>query len=131
MARITGIGGIFFRADNPKALRDWYVEHLGVIPDSHFDGTDFKWREKDAPHIIGRTVWGPFDRDTSYFGDSAQAYMINYRVDDLDGVIAQLREAGCAVEDKIEEYDYGRFAWATDPEGIRMELWQPAGEEEA
>ena len=128
MARITGIGGVFFRADDPAALRDWYAEHLGLAKAPDYPGADFEWREKDTPNTIGRTVWGPFDRDTSYFGDSGQSYMINYRVDDLDGVLENLRAAGCVIDENIEDYDYGRFAWATDPEGIRFELWQPKGE---
>jgi catechol 2,3-dioxygenase-like lactoylglutathione lyase family enzyme len=99
----------------------WYRDQLGIsAEDGH---ADFLWREHDRPDEIGRTVWSVFPTDTDYFGPSRPAFMINYRVSNLDRMLAQLRRNGVTVE-KVEEYDYGRFAWITDPEGNRVELWE-------
>ena len=104
----------------------WYQEHLGIrIKDGC---ADFAWREKDQPEQIGRTVWAIFASDSSQFGDSRSPLMINYRVANLEKMIEQLRGAGVKVE-KTEEYEYGRFAWIMDPEGNRIELWEPKGKE--
>lgn len=125
MERVTGIGRIFFRAQNPKQLQAWYQEHLGIEPQA--DATQiFFWRERENPDAVGSTVWAPFPADTTYFGESGQQYMVNYRVRDLDALIEQLRAAGVQVDEKIQEMIYGRFAWGTDPEGNRFELWEPA-----
>lgn len=126
MARVTGIGGVFFKSRDPKGLGKWYREHLGLPVNEH-GYFDFQWRSKEDPGRVGRTVWSLFPADTDYLGPDGSPFMINYRVDDLDGLLAALREAGVAVEDRIEEYDYGRFAWVTDPEGNRIELWEPDG----
>ena len=117
MERVTGIGGVFLRAEDPAALNAWYAEHLGVAGGS---GTDAVWQQEAGP-----TVWSGFDADTDYFGRREQAWMINFRVRDLDAMLAQLRAAGATVDENVEEYDYGRFGWATDPEGNRFELWEP------
>jgi predicted enzyme related to lactoylglutathione lyase len=119
MERVTGIGGVFFRARDPAALAAWYAENLGIAVDASFGGAIFRW---SAP---GETVWSPFPSDTDYFGTSGQAWMVNYRVRDLDSMLAQLRTAGVAVDDNVEESEFGRFGWASDPEGNRFELWQP------
>jgi predicted enzyme related to lactoylglutathione lyase len=111
---VTGIGGVFFRARDPEALKAWYAEHLGLPVEEPL-------REK------GPLVWSPFREDTDYFGPSGQQWMVNYRVDDLDAVLARLREAGAEVDEKVQEESYGRFGWAVDPEGNRFELWEPAG----
>lgn len=116
MERVNGIGGLFFRAQNPQALSRWYAEALGVGP----DGEAPTWQQER-----GLTVWAPFDQDTEYFGRREQAFMVNFRVRDLDAMLAQLRAAGAKVEDRVEEADFGRFGWAADPEGNRFELWQP------
>jgi catechol 2,3-dioxygenase-like lactoylglutathione lyase family enzyme len=106
---------VFFRARDPGGLKAWYAEHLGL--------------SVDAPlHEEGPLVWSPFRHDTDYFGPSGQQWMVNYRVDDLDAVLARLREAGAEVDDKVQEESYGRFGWAVDPEGNRFELWEPAGD---
>ena len=118
MEQVTGIGGIFFKARDPGLMAAWYCEHLGIPTQNGH--ADFAAREKDRPEQIGRTVWSIFPADTDYFGSSA---MINYRVPDLDRMLEQLRRSGVTVE-KTEDYDYGRFAWITDPEGNRIELWQ-------
>lgn len=124
MRRVTGIGGIFFKSQDPAALKDWYERHLGVIPDQGGHVT-FEWREKDDPDTVGYTVWGPFGQATRYFEPSAKPYMFNFRVADLDALLQQLRAEGVEVDDKVEEYEYGRFGWIMDPEGHRIELWEP------
>jgi len=111
---ITGIGGVFFRASNRTHLSAWYHDVLGLpVTDS-------------ATAKMGTTVWAAFDQGTDYFGPTRQPYMVNYRVDDLDAALRHLRTAGATVASEIDEDDYGRFAWAVDPEGNRFELWQPA-----
>jgi predicted enzyme related to lactoylglutathione lyase len=118
MERVTGIGGVFQRPRDAAALREWYASHLGIeIAD--YGGATFQWSAG------GSTTWAIFDADTDYFGRPEQRFMINFRVVDLDAMLAQLRAAGVEVEDHIEESEYGRFGWATDPEGTRLELWQP------
>ena len=110
--RATGIGGVFFRASDPEALRSWYAEHLGVT----FEPL---WEQEAGP-----TVWGPFRADTDYFGRAEQAWMINFRVGDLDAMVAQLRAAGIDVKPGTDE-EAGRFARTWDPEGNPVELWEP------
>ena len=120
MERVTGIGGVFFKARDPKALVAWYRDHLGVPVDEHGNVT-FATREDPGPS----TVWAPFAADTSYFAPSTASFMINYRVRDLTAMLAQLRAAGASVDDKIMDEPYGRFGWVMDPEGNRVELWEP------
>jgi predicted enzyme related to lactoylglutathione lyase len=114
--RVVGIGGVFFRARDPEALRSWYAEHLGIKLEE-FGGAVFP---QD-----GVLVWSLFPAETDYFGRPEQQQMVNYRVRDVDAMLAQLREAGVQVADEIEDGENGRFGWATDPEGNRFELWQP------
>lgn len=128
MQRVTGIGGIFFKAKDPKALGAWYRDHLGVNIED-WGGTAFRWVDDDTPSAKageGSTVWSPFKQDTDYFAPSQAPFMINYRVKDLDAMLAQLREHGCDVDDKIEDSEFGKFGWVMDPEGNRVELWQPS-----
>ena len=121
MERVTGIGGLFFRARDPDALSRWYSEHLGINPMS--SESEEVWWQSDGP-----TVWSPFPADTDYFGPE-QAWMINFRVGDLDAMLTQLRDAGAAVDDEVQVMEgIGRFGWAFDPEGNRFELWEPAPE---
>ncbi|HLW64545.1 MAG TPA: VOC family protein [Gemmataceae bacterium] len=119
MEQVLGIGGIFFKARDPKALAGWYRQHLGVAVDTGQTYCALKAAEGDV------TVWSTFPSDTKYFGAGPQPFMVNYRVKNLDAMLAQLRAAGATVDEKIEDYDYGRFGWATDPEGNRFELWEP------
>lgn len=122
MERVTGIGGIFFKSSDPKALATFYRDHLGMTP-SFEHGVVFHWREEEGQG--GSTVWSPFAADTKYFEPSRAPFMINFRVRDLDKMLAQLRAAGVAVDEKIEESEFGRFGWFMDPDGNRVELWQP------
>jgi glyoxylase I family protein len=123
MERVQGIGGFFFRAKNPKKLTEWYETNLGVtsVPDN-YDATP--WRTS-----AGTTVFAPFNEDTSYFGDRRFQWMINFRVRDLEKMVAQLRGRGIAVEVDPEVYPNGRFARLSDPEGNPIQLWQPGGKD--
>ena len=122
-ARVTGIGGIFFKAEDPKALVQWYRRHLGLqIEDTV---ALFAWRGGREGKVRGHTVWSIFPAKTTYFGGGGASFMINYRVKDLDGVLAALRDEGVKTDPKIEDTEYGRFGWITDPEGNRIELWEP------
>jgi catechol 2,3-dioxygenase-like lactoylglutathione lyase family enzyme len=123
--RVTGIGGVFFKARDPKQMAAWYRDHLGI--QSRGGYADFEWREKDDPDRIGHTAWALFPTNTTYFGSSTAPMMINYRVSHLDGLLAQLHRDGIEAE-TVQEQDYGRFTWITDPEGNRIELWEPKGE---
>ena len=120
-SRVTGIGGIFFKARNPEALARWYREHLGISIEGMV--ALFAWRSGKDGKRVGHTVWSIFPADTSYFGQDDASFMINYRVKDLDAVMTALRKEGVTVDAKIEELEYGRFGWVVDPEGNRIELW--------
>lgn len=117
MERVTGIGGVFLRARNPAALSAWYGEHLGL-------GIEESWNGAVVRSDGGETVWSAFKPDTTYFGRLEQQTMVNYRVENLDAMVAQLRAAGIEVEEP-QETENGRFTWAEDPEGNRFELYQP------
>ncbi|HEX2194760.1 MAG TPA: VOC family protein [Candidatus Limnocylindria bacterium] len=124
MERVTGIGGVFIRARDPAALAAWYAERLGITVYVEGCESDPAWWPDAGP-----TVFAPFPADTDYFGRGDQQVMLNYRVTDLDRMLDQLRSAGVDVLDEVQEMaGIGRFAWATDPEGNRFELWQPAPE---
>jgi predicted enzyme related to lactoylglutathione lyase len=125
--KVAGLGGVFFRAKDPKALAAWYREHLGIPVD---EGQTYATLAVDhgGPDAGGapvEMVWSVMPEDTKYFGPNPAGWMVNYRVKDLDGLVAQLRAAGGWVSEKVEDTDFGRFAWAADPEGTRFELWQP------
>lgn len=124
MKRVTGIGGIFFKARDPKALQDWYKRHLGIDVQS-WGGTAFKWSDDEGQAVGGSTVWSIASAQSDQFAPSAAPFMINYRVDDLHGLVAVLRAEGCKVLEKIEDSEYGKFGWVIDPEGNKVELWQP------
>jgi len=122
-ARVTGIGGIFFKATDPQELSRWYREHLGIAVEGNM--ALFAWRGGKGGKVQGHTVWSIFPADTKYFGEDGAAFMVNYRVKDLDRVLAALRAEGVNVARKVEDSEYGRFGWITDPEGNRIELWEP------
>jgi predicted enzyme related to lactoylglutathione lyase len=123
--RVTGIGGIFIKARDPKALAAWYTENLGVPRGEGAVPPLFKWRDHDDSQKVGNTVWGLFRSDTKYFAPSAAPFMINYRVNNLDRILARLRAAGAAIEGKVVEDFNGKFGWVMDPEGNKIELWEP------
>ena len=124
MKRVTGIGGVFFKAREALALREWYREHLGVQIED-WGGTAFRWVTPDNPTGTGTTTWSVFDAASTHFAPSTAPFMINYRVADLHSLLAALRAEGCAVDDGIDESEFGKFGWVTDPEGNRVELWEP------
>ena len=125
MAKILGIGGVFFRTKEPSATQQWYASHL-KLPAGDDGYVVFQSRQQNAD-IEEAMVWSPFRSDTEYFGDSGQEFMINYIVDDLEGMRAQLRATGVAVLDKVEDLDgFGKFGWAEDCDGRRIELWEPS-----
>jgi catechol 2,3-dioxygenase-like lactoylglutathione lyase family enzyme len=124
MKRVTGIGGIFFKSRDPKTLGAWYRDHLGIDVED-WGGSVFHWRGPENPEGVGTTVWSPFAAETDYFAPSQASFMINYRVEDLDAVLAALREEGVQVDEKVEESEFGKFGWVIDPDGNKVELWQP------
>jgi predicted enzyme related to lactoylglutathione lyase len=124
MKRVTGIGGVFFKSQDPAKLKEWYQQHLG-IESMPGNGAIFNWRDSDNPDEEGMTIWSLFKADTKYFDPSTAPFMINYRVEDLHGLLAALRAEGVEVDDKVNEDEFGKFAWVMDPEGNRIELWEP------
>lgn len=123
MKRVTGIGGVFFKCKDPAATRSWYKKHLGFDTDQY--GTCFEWGGKKS----GFTQWSPFDSETTYFGDSEQTHMINYRVENLQWLIDTLRTEGIEIIGEISTYDYGKFAHIKDIDGNKIELWEPVDSE--
>jgi hypothetical protein len=124
LEQVTGIGGVFFKAREPKGLVAWYRTNLGILAKGGY--TEFTWRDKDHPDELGHTAWRIFPTNTTYFGQSASSLMINYRVANLDRMLERLRNNDVKIE-KVDNYDYGRWAWIMDPEGNRIELWEPKG----
>ncbi len=120
--RILGIGGIFFQSASPEALRSWYSAHLGF---GAGEAVTFPWRTADSSAAEHCTVWSVFPEKSPYFGSSPAPFMINYIVDDLDALLARLASENVSIDPKREDHEYGRFAWITDPDGNRIELWQP------
>jgi predicted enzyme related to lactoylglutathione lyase len=121
--RATGIGGVFFKAKDPKALGEWYRRHLGVDVQS-WGGVSFRWNEPE-PQPHGLTVWSIFPADTDYFSPSPAPFMVNFRVENLASLLDALRAEGCDVDERMQSSEYGEFGWVMDPEGNRVELWQP------
>ncbi len=124
MEQVQGIGGVFLRARDKQASLEWYQKNLG-IPVESWGGTVFSWQTKETPPAPGTTSWSLFDQDSDYLGPRDKACMVNYRVENLDRMLEQLRAAGVTVDDKIDESEFGRFGWAEDPDGNRIELWEP------
>jgi predicted enzyme related to lactoylglutathione lyase len=124
MKKVTGLGGVFFKCANPQDMNDWYAKHLGL--DTSAYGTTFEWREAANPSKAGSTTWCTFPQDAASFSPSAKSFMINYRVADIEGLVAELQQAGVTIVDEIVEYDYGKFVHVLDPEGNILELWEPA-----
>lgn len=124
MKRVTGIGGIFFKAKDAPALQAWYKRHLGVDVQA-WGGASFDWVGADAKPLAGSTAWQINAQDSDHFAPSSASFMVNYRVDDLHALVRALKDEGCKVLDAIDESAYGKFAWVMDPEGNKVELWQP------
>lgn len=124
MKRVTGIGGIFFKSNDADVLRDWYRKHLGIEPEP-YGGKSFRWREEHDPEKVGMTVWSINPVESTYFDPSRAPFMINYRVEDLHALLAALRAEGVTVDEKVEESEYGKFGWVIDPDGNKVELWEP------
>lgn len=124
MKRVTGLGGMFFKSRDPKKTLDWYRSHLGIDSED-WGGFAFQWLERDQPEEVGYTVWSAFPEDTKHFAPGQQSFMVNFRVDDLDGLIAALKTEGVEVVGGIEQHENGKFAWILDPEGRKVELWEP------
>ena len=123
MKRVTGIGGIFFKCKDPGKMRAWYKTHLGLNTNEY--GCVFEWRHATDSTQKGFTQWSPFKESTKYFEPSTKDFMINYRVEDLTALVAQLKKEGVTIADTIETYDYGKFVHIMDAEGNKIELWEP------
>lgn len=130
MQRVTGLGGVFFKARDPQKLYRWYDRHLGMKGAASGTPVCFVWRETRG-RGKGMTVWSLFPRNTRYFRPSRAGFMLNYRVKDLDRLLKALRREGVWIDPKRDNHEYGRFAWILDPEGNRIELWQPPAEKHA
>ncbi len=121
--KVTGIGGIFFKCQNPDAMKDWYKNNLGLVTNEY--GSVFEFRLADEPEKPGYLNWSPFKEKTDYFEPSKKEFMINYRVENLEELVKELKEAGVTVLDEIESFDYGKFVHILDPENNKIELWEP------
>jgi predicted enzyme related to lactoylglutathione lyase len=125
--RVTAIGGIFFKSDNPEESKDWYRKHLGIESDKY--GGAFEWRHSQDPDKKGYTAWSVFDSQTEYTKPSTKEFMINYRVENLEELLKTLEKEGVEIVGKMESFEYGKFGWIMDPNGIKIELWEPNDEE--
>jgi predicted enzyme related to lactoylglutathione lyase len=123
MKKVTGIGGIFFKCKDPNKIKEWYKTHLGL--DTHQYGASFQWRQADDTSKKGSTEWSPFSETTKYFAPSTKDFMINYRVENLEELVEQLKKDGVTITDKIETVEYGKFVHIMDIEGNKIELWEP------
>lgn len=123
--RILGIGGIFFKSADPAQMKSWYTQHLGLADSGH--GVMLPWREHDNPEREQMTIWSVFPSDTTYFAPSGAPFMLNYIVDDMDALLDRLEKEGVRIDPKRQDESYGRFAWIYDPDGNKIELWQPLG----
>ena len=121
--KVTGIGGIFFRAKNPKASREWYGKNLGLAITEY--GSSFEFRNANRPDEINYLSWSPFAEDTEYFAPSEKEFMVNYRVQNIEGLVENLKANGVTVVDEITTYDYGKFVHIMDNDGNKIELWEP------
>lgn len=124
MKRVTGIGGIFFKARDPAALGAWYRTHLGIDV-QEWGGAAFRWTDESGNAIAGTTIWSVGSADGNQFAPGTASFMVNYRVADLHSLLQALRSEGCTVLEKTDDSEYGKFGWVIDPEGNKVELWQP------
>jgi predicted enzyme related to lactoylglutathione lyase len=128
MKRVTGLGGIFFKTNDPKKIKEWYEKHLGMTMDAY--GYSFRWKDLNNPDAKSPalTAWSPFKDDTAYFNPSKKEFMFNYRVENLVKLIQVLKDEGVTIVGEIEEFPYGKFGWIMDPDGNKIELWEPIDE---
>jgi predicted enzyme related to lactoylglutathione lyase len=126
MKKVTGIGGIFFKSKDPVKMKEWYAKNLGLVTDKY--GTNFEWYQGADSTKKGSTQWSPFKETTKYFAPSEKDFMINYRVENLEALVEELRKENVTILDDIASYDYGKFIHIMDMEGNKIELWEPAGE---
>ena len=124
MKRVTGIGGIFFKARDATSLRAWYKRHLGIDVQA-WGGAALAWTDADGKPVAGTTVWSIGSLEDDHFAPSSAPFMVNYRVEDVDALVKTLKEEGCDVLEKVDDSAYGKFAWVIDPEGNKVELWEP------
>lgn len=123
MKKVTGIGGIFFKSIDPEKIKKWYHENLGLVVDAY--GSPFEFRSATNPEEKNYLQWSPFQNDTKYFEPSKKEFMINYRVENLSALVEELKTNGVTILDNIETFDYGKFIHILDPEGNKIELWEP------
>lgn len=121
--KITGIGGVFFKSEDSARLKNWYADHFNINVDEY--GALFEARQSTNPEHMQYLQWGPFKQDTTHFEPSTKPFMINYRVQNIEGLVANLKEAGATIVDEIETFEYGKFVHVLDPEGNKLELWEP------
>lgn len=121
--KVTGIGGIFFKCDNPQKMNDWYSKNLGLVTNEY--GSLFEFRKSDAPQEIGYLQWSAMKKDHAHFNPSTKDFMINYRVENIEELVSALKNDGVEILDEIESYEYGKFVHIMDPEGNKIELWEP------
>jgi len=123
MKKVTGIGGIFFKSDNPEKIKQWYHDNLGLVIDAY--GSPFESRNANNPEEKNYLQWSPFPKDTDYFNPSKKEFMINYRVENLTALVEELKKNEVTILDEIQSFDYGKFIHVLDPEGNKIELWEP------
>lgn len=128
MKKVTGLGGVFFKCDNPQSMNEWYARNLGLATSEY--GTTFEWRQADHPSKKGSTTWSTFPKDTPYFNPSAKPFMINYRVENIVALVDELKKENVTIVDEITEYEYGKFVHILDPERNIIELWEPKEEDD-
>jgi predicted enzyme related to lactoylglutathione lyase len=124
--RVTGIGGVFFKCQDAAKMREWYRDQLGIVSDEY--GGVFEWRQADEPEKPGFTAFSTFNKDSDYFNPSKSPFMLNFRVNNLEGILKDLKKEGIEQIGEIQDFDYGRFGWIVDPEGNKIELWEPKDE---
>jgi predicted enzyme related to lactoylglutathione lyase len=126
MKKVTGLGGVFFKCDNPKEMNEWYSKNLGLATNDW--GATFDWRHDEDPSKKGTTAWNTFPQNTKYFNPSTKPFMINYRVENLVALVDELKKDSVTIIDEIADSDYGKFVHILDPEGNIIELWEPKDE---
>lgn len=123
MKKVTGVGGIFFKCEDPDKMKEWYGEHLGLVTNKY--GSLFEFRNTHRPDEVNYLQWSTFSKESKYFEPSQKQFMINYRVDDLENLVKELKDQGVEICDEIESFEYGKFVHIMDPEGNKIELWEP------